>query len=106
MDLRGFGQSAPAEHYDIAAQLADIAGVLDTLGLPRAPLIGHSLGATFLQDFAVTRPDRLAALVLADPTARLLPPPDPVANRVAERLALYGDKAANRAVLEKAVPRY
>lgn len=73
----GYGASRPvaAERPtpdDYAARLAE---VLDTLGLPRVVLAGHSLGCLFAARFAATRPDRVAALALLSPALGYRVPP-------------------------------
>ncbi len=97
--LRGFGDSTRAPRYGGAMHVEDLRVLLDVLGLDRAVLVGHSMGANLLQDFATTYPARLRALVLSNAAARNLPPPDPLTAGVAARLARYGTIAANREVL-------
>jgi pimeloyl-ACP methyl ester carboxylesterase len=66
-DLRGHGRSeypADAASYSAANALADMAALLAELGPDQAVLGGHSLGGFLSLDFAVTNPDRVAALVL------------------------------------------
>jgi pimeloyl-ACP methyl ester carboxylesterase len=66
-DLRGRGESdKPPTGYSLAAHGEDLAGLLDRFGLPRAVLVGHSLGAGIALRFAVTHPRRVAKLVLID----------------------------------------
>lgn len=68
-DLRGHGRSeSPADPdcYGSAAALADMAALLASRGRERAVLGGHSLGGYLSLDFALTYPDRVAALVLID----------------------------------------
>jgi pimeloyl-ACP methyl ester carboxylesterase len=68
LDLRGHGASAwavpPAYAFDDYA--ADVAGVLEALGWTSALLVGHSLGGYVAARVAATRPERVAAVVLAD----------------------------------------
>jgi pimeloyl-ACP methyl ester carboxylesterase len=67
VDLRGRGASrALPGPYGMATHTADLAAVLDALGLERAVLVGHSLGAYVVSRFAVEHPDRVRAVVLAD----------------------------------------
>jgi len=61
-DLRGFGDSdLPPAPY---SNRADLAGLLDHLGLYRAHVIGCSMGGTVAIDLAVEHPDRVERLVL------------------------------------------
>jgi pimeloyl-ACP methyl ester carboxylesterase len=66
-DLRGRGDSdKPGTGYSLETHGRDLAGLLDHLGLRRAVLMGHSLGATIALRFAVTHPARVRKLVLID----------------------------------------
>lgn len=66
-DLRGRGDSdKPARGYSLADHARDLAGVLDHLGVRRAHVIGHSLGAHIGVWFAAHHPERLDKLVLVD----------------------------------------
>lgn len=71
-DLPGFGRSpGPARALDVPGLAAALAAILDALDLPPAVLIGNSLGCEIAVHLALTRPERVAALVLQGPT------PDP-----------------------------
>jgi pimeloyl-ACP methyl ester carboxylesterase len=66
-DLRGRGDSdKPAAGYSLAHHGADLLGLLDHFGVPRAVLMGHSLGASIAVRFAVHHPDRVERLILLD----------------------------------------
>jgi pimeloyl-ACP methyl ester carboxylesterase len=66
-DLRGRGDSdKPDTGYNLAQHGDDLAALLDHLGLPRAIVMGHSLGAAIVARFAADRPERVAKLVLVD----------------------------------------
>jgi pimeloyl-ACP methyl ester carboxylesterase len=66
-DLRGRGESdKPATGYSLADHDRDLLGLLDALGLERAVLMGHSLGAHIAVRFAAHHPARLRKLVLFD----------------------------------------
>ncbi len=61
-DLRGFGASTlPPEAFN---SRADVAAVLETLGVERPVLVGCSAGGSLALDFALERPERVRALVL------------------------------------------
>lgn len=67
LDLRGHGDSAPAPGaYSIAESAADVARIIDVLGLARPVLVGHSLGALVAVRAAADRPDGVAGLVVVD----------------------------------------
>jgi len=66
-DLRGRGDSGkPEQGYSLAEHCADLLGLLDHLGLARAIVMGHSLGAHIGVRFAAVHPERVAKLVLFD----------------------------------------
>ncbi len=69
LDLRGHGDSDPAEDgdYSIEALAGDVAAVADQLGLRRFVLAGHSLGGSVAIEYAGRHPERVAALFLVDP---------------------------------------
>ncbi|MGW9166813.1 alpha/beta hydrolase [Agromyces sp. NPDC055658] len=66
-DLRGRGRSnrLPAP-YGLEQHADDLAGVLDALGVPRAFVVGHSMGAFVTVRLAERHPDRVAGIVLVD----------------------------------------
>ncbi|MBF6591039.1 MAG: alpha/beta hydrolase [Ktedonobacterales bacterium] len=65
-DLRGYGQSrAPAEQP--YAPHEDLRALLDALDMPRAALVGCSIGGQTILDFALAYPDRAAALIPVGP---------------------------------------
>lgn len=66
IDLRGHGQSdAPANlDYSVNSQVADIAAVVDSLGLDKFVLVGHSMGGATAIAYAGMHPDRVAGLVM------------------------------------------
>lgn len=63
---RGHGDAdRPAAGYRTRDYAEDIAAFMDALDLRQAVVVGHSMGATHAQRFAVDHPDRLLGLVLA-----------------------------------------
>jgi pimeloyl-ACP methyl ester carboxylesterase len=64
-DNRGVGQSEkPAGPYTASLLAADVAGLLDSLGIEQAIIMGHSMGGFVAQAFALEYPERLSKLVL------------------------------------------
>lgn len=64
---RGYGASSqPASGYDLATRVADLRAVLDSLGLARVVLVGHSIAGDELTGFAGRYPDRVAGLIYLD----------------------------------------
>lgn len=65
-DNRGVGLSdKPAGSYTAAMLAADVAGMLDTLGVEQAIILGHSMGGFVAQAFALIYPERVRRLILA-----------------------------------------
>jgi 2-succinyl-6-hydroxy-2,4-cyclohexadiene-1-carboxylate synthase len=61
------GQSdAPDLGYGMAIYAADLAALLDTLGVEEVILCGHSMGGHNAMAFAGWHPDRVRALVIID----------------------------------------
>jgi len=78
-DARGHGDSSPAPDrgaYEYEHLVADLAGMLDELGLERVVLAGASMGAAATLAFAVEHPERVAALVQITPAHLGLPRTD------------------------------
>ena len=67
-DQRGRGESDwdPGQNYYTDAYLSDLEQVVDTLGLERFALLGHSMGGTTAYVYAAQHPQRLAALLIED----------------------------------------
>lgn len=64
-DLRGSGgTSAPAGRNDRRALCADAVGLLDALGIERAVVVGHDVGALAALALAVDHPGRVSHLVV------------------------------------------
>ncbi|GKS59485.1 alpha/beta hydrolase [Nitrospira sp.] len=71
VDLRGHGESdAPLWRYRVEDFAGDILTVLDDLRLPRAILVGLSMGGYVALAFARLFPGRLNSLVLTDTRAQ------------------------------------
>jgi pimeloyl-ACP methyl ester carboxylesterase len=74
-DLRGHGYSeGTPSGYTSTDMAADLDGLLGSLGIERAHLVGHSFGAVVALHTAVLYPQRVASLVLADPGLPVLQP--------------------------------
>ncbi len=64
---RGYGESGrPRDGYDTGTLAEDVRTLLDSLGVARAVLVGHSVAGDELVEFAVRHPERTAGLVFLD----------------------------------------
>lgn len=87
LDLPGHDRSAPPPRASIAAYAADVAALLDALGLGRAALAGHSMGAAVALELAAAAPARVSGLALVGAAARLRVAPDLIAGLAADPAA-------------------
>ncbi len=75
LDLYGFGDSAKdPTHYSIEHQIALLDDFMVRLGMAKAALIGHGLGALIVSEFSRRYPERVPRLLLA--SAPLFDPGD------------------------------
>jgi pimeloyl-ACP methyl ester carboxylesterase len=67
LDLRGRAASSELpDPYGIGVHVRDTLAVLDALGLRRAVLVGHSLGAYIAAQLAASYPERVRSVILVD----------------------------------------
>jgi pimeloyl-ACP methyl ester carboxylesterase len=67
VDLRGRGESRGLPGpYGLGPHVDDLMAVLESAGLERAVLVGHSLGAYVVARFAVEHPERVRAILMVD----------------------------------------
>lgn len=87
-DLRGRARSShlPAS-TGLRNHAADLARVLDHLGVGPVPVVGHSMGAFVAVALAAARPDAVASLLLVDGGLPLERPAGDVLSPIAARLA-------------------
>lgn len=66
-DLRGHGHSEMSQSgYTTADMAADLHGLMDAIGIEKAHLVGHSLGADIALHFAMHYPERAEKLILVE----------------------------------------
>jgi len=73
LDHRGHGDSDrdPEGRYDHETMARDVAAALDSLGIARVAIVGHSLGGRVAMRFAGLFPERVAGLVIVDSAPEL-----------------------------------
>lgn len=69
-DLPGYGDSAPLPELTFPAIVDALVRLLDTLGIERTDVVGLSFGGQQALHLALTHPDRVGRLVLADTSHR------------------------------------
>jgi len=72
LDLRGHGRSTWTSSYELPDMVTDVAGFLQVLGIPRATVLGHSMGGLVALLFAARCPGQVERLILEE-----APPPLP-----------------------------
>jgi pimeloyl-ACP methyl ester carboxylesterase len=71
VELQGHGRTADIDRPITPAALAgDVVGMLDQLGIDRAHVLGHSMGAAVALELAVNHPDRVRSVVAASASVR------------------------------------
>jgi esterase len=70
VDLRGHGESMTRRKFSLEHWTDDLVAILQQERVPKAMVIGHSLGAQAALHFGTIYPEKLAGLVLIDPIFR------------------------------------
>ena len=68
VDLPGSGQSGccPCRKYNVTYYADFLAKFLDALHIPKASVLGNSMGGQVAAEFALSHPDRIEKLILCD----------------------------------------
>jgi N-formylmaleamate deformylase len=74
-DARGHGRSARVTRGQKIEQAADLAALLNALGLGKVIIAGHSMGAKIASDLAAHYPELVSKVILEDP-GWMMPRPD------------------------------
>jgi YbgC/YbaW family acyl-CoA thioester hydrolase len=102
-DLRGMGQSdAPDLGYGMASYAADLAALLDALGVDEVVLCGHSMGGYVAFEFLRNWRPRVRGLVLVDTRAEA---DSPDARRARDATAAVARERGSGAVAETMLPK-
>jgi 2-hydroxy-6-oxonona-2,4-dienedioate hydrolase len=84
-DLPGYGQSYKPWPILLLPQLTDALAIwIDTVGIPKAHLVGNSFGCQIIAEFALRYPDQVDRIVFQGPTV------DPQARTLSQQLIPSG----------------
>jgi lipase len=86
VDLRGHGRSTNDGPWSIPQHVRDLVDTLDSLGIDRLDVVGHSYGGAIGLALLAAAPERVARLVLLDPALAV-----PGAGAAANALVTLGD---------------
>ncbi len=68
LDLWGFGDTQKnVTHYDLKSQVALLGAFMEKLGITKAAIVGHGLGAAVAIEFARTHPEAAPRVMLVSP---------------------------------------
>ncbi len=73
LDQRNHGKSPHHRVHNYDAMAADLEAYMDAKGLNTAVILGHSMGGKTAMHFAVSRPERVRALVVVDIAPKAYP---------------------------------
>lgn len=73
VDARNHGASPHATRMDYSSMAADVRALMDAEGIPKAAVLGHSMGGKTAMTLALESPERVQKLVVVD----IAPAPSP-----------------------------
>ncbi len=73
VDQRNHGDSPQSDEWNYQVMVEDLYELLDTIGEDKVYLMGHSMGGKTAMNFALTYPDRVEKLIVADIAPRYYP---------------------------------
>ena len=65
-DLRNHGRSPHASEHNYELMANDLSRLLDSIGIERCTVVGHSMGGKVAMRFALDHPERVAGMVIED----------------------------------------
>jgi len=73
IDQRNHGRSFHADEFNYEIMVEDLKNYMDHYNLEKVNIIGHSMGGKVAMLFAVTNPNKIKALIIADIAPRFYP---------------------------------
>ncbi|HKK55011.1 alpha/beta fold hydrolase [Marinobacter sp.] len=92
LDQRNHGKSPHTDTMTYPAMAADVLAYMDAQGLDTAAILGHSMGGKVAMQLALTAPERISAIIVADIS--------PVTYRPRQDSVLDGLKALDTAAIK------
>ncbi len=74
VDQRNHGESPKSEIWNYQVMAEDLLELMEDLQIPKAHLMGHSMGGKAVMKFAFTYPEKVDKLIVADIAPRYYPP--------------------------------
>ena len=98
-DLRGHGDSSKPDirMYPVSLYASDMAALLDSLGIPRAHVMGHSLGSLIVQALAMNYPEKVDKAILESSAIQR---PSPLFKEFYDALAACGGNRPDDAFID------
>jgi 3-oxoadipate enol-lactonase len=109
LDMRGHGQSdKPEGPYSIPMFAADVAGLMQALGVKSAHIVGLSLGGAVAFQFAIDHPAMVKTLTIVNSAPNLGGTPEQAQQEVARRVGIVqqlGMRAMGQALAPALFPK-
>lgn len=74
IDLRNHGKSFHDNEMNLEVMVDDITNYMNAFSIPKAILLGHSLGGKVVMQFAIENPNKVEKLIVADIAPKAYPP--------------------------------
>lgn len=74
VDQRNHGESPKSDIWNYQVMAEDLLELMEDLQIPKAHLMGHSMGGKAVMKFAFTYPEKVDKLIVADIAPRYYPP--------------------------------
>ena len=103
IDQRGFGTSDDVNELGRGSFVADLAALLDALGIEKTALVAQSMGGSACMGFTVRQPERVRALVMADTLAGITLP-EPLRSRQQANAEATRDLPQLERVVSRSLP--
>ena len=97
LDQRNHGSSPHTSDMDYPAMAADVVAYMDAKGIDKASILGHSMGGKVAMQVALSYPERVKAIIVADIAPVTYPPRHDAVLEGMKSLDLHGVRSRNDA---------